>query len=313
MRLLELGSGISDVSAMVWRLVRDGLVRAGYKQDPLSLFTILDIEYSTPTGRTAARLLAESGRHNVTVRYGPEVGDATRLVGLEDSSFDVVWSSLMLGAFEVVRDADGVMADSPGARAVMDQAWRVARDGGVVVHTGFSYLNAPPDEYHAKTPGGKVAPWRSEPVARRWVRAKLAQAPGCISVGRSVMVLTVHPSCLFCRCGRRPGPPPPVRAAAAAAVEALARHERALHTGTSTPPSSQLQLGLLSCGLGPETQCCLWLLSRRPLTTGTGSTAATSRPGRCSGALAAATRLSRSGATAAGAPSPSEPWPAASS
>ena len=51
------------------------------------------------TGTTAAKLMAECGRDNITVRYGPQIGDATRLEGLEDNSFDIVWSSLMLGAF----------------------------------------------------------------------------------------------------------------------------------------------------------------------------------------------------------------------
>ena len=100
-RLLELGSGISDVTAMVWQLVCDGLRSAG-QGDPMSLFTITNCEYEEHTGATASRLLAETGKTNVDVIYGPEMGDATRLVGLSDSTFDVVWSSLFLGAFPLV-------------------------------------------------------------------------------------------------------------------------------------------------------------------------------------------------------------------
>jgi hypothetical protein len=99
-RLLELGSGISDVTSMLWALVMHELRRSevlgrsgggcvGGPQDTaddaalLQLFHITNVEYSEPTGRTAAALLASAGRSNVSVRYGPEIGDATLLRGLK--------------------------------------------------------------------------------------------------------------------------------------------------------------------------------------------------------------------------------------
>jgi SAM-dependent methyltransferase len=113
-------------------------------RDPLSLFHITNCEYEAHTGTTASQLLLKAGRTNVAVRYGPELGDATRLAGLADQSFDVVWSSLFLGAFAVVDAGEG-RKDAPMARAVIEQAWRVARHGAVVMHTDFSYLAGPPD------------------------------------------------------------------------------------------------------------------------------------------------------------------------
>ena len=50
-RLLELGSGISDVSSMVWHLIMKGIdskklhTKAGPNCQPQSLFEIVDIEY----------------------------------------------------------------------------------------------------------------------------------------------------------------------------------------------------------------------------------------------------------------------------
>ena len=102
-QLLELGSGISDVTAMVWQLMCDRLRSAGH-DNPMGLFTITNCEYEVNTGAVASDLLAKTGKTNVRVRYGPEIGDATRLVGLKDSIFDIVWSSLFLGAFPLVGD-----------------------------------------------------------------------------------------------------------------------------------------------------------------------------------------------------------------
>jgi hypothetical protein len=102
-RMLEVGSGISDVTSMVWTLMMQRL-RAGEHLSAsrltpacvrgprteevddaslLKLFHITNVEYSDVTGRTAEALLAKAGRSNVSVRYGSEIGDATVLKDIE--------------------------------------------------------------------------------------------------------------------------------------------------------------------------------------------------------------------------------------
>ena len=140
------------------------------------------------------------GRTNITVRYGPKIGDATTLEGIEDSSFDIVWSSLMLGAFgepapeseqqtppaspssagssseEELCFDDLVMHRTasnvvPAARAVILQAHRVAKHGGLIMHTDFVYLYGRDDvpwavkEYKKKDPK-MVLPFRLEAILR---------------------------------------------------------------------------------------------------------------------------------------------------
>jgi hypothetical protein len=79
------------------------------------------------------------------------------IVWWQDSTFDLAFSSLMLGAFAVAPlckggkvpgsdtesegngssgDAAPVVMDVPMARAVMDQVWRVAKHGAIISHLG---------------------------------------------------------------------------------------------------------------------------------------------------------------------------------
>jgi len=117
-QLLELGSRISDVTAMVWQLVCNSLRSNGF-DNPMDFFAITNCEYEIHTGMVASDLLAKTGRANVKVMYGPQIADATRLDGMEDSTFDIVWTSFMLGAFPLVSWQLMVFQEKAGHGIVM--------------------------------------------------------------------------------------------------------------------------------------------------------------------------------------------------
>ena len=149
-------------------------------------------------------MMQSCGRTNITVRYGPKIGGATTLKGIEDSSFDIVWSSLMLGAFgepapeseqqtppaspssagsteehffdEEEEEDLAVMQRTatnvvPAARAVILQAHRVAKHGGLIMHTDFVYLYGRDDvpwavKDYKKKDTKMVLPFRLEAILR---------------------------------------------------------------------------------------------------------------------------------------------------
>lgn len=121
-RILEIGSGLSDVSLMVQFLLINklqpfltmDLINASYE--------IVDVEYEKNTMEYACQCI----KGNIKVVRG----DATDLSMFSENSFDIGFSSLMLGAF------------SPPEKAgrVLDEMRRVVRPNGKVVHADFVYL-----------------------------------------------------------------------------------------------------------------------------------------------------------------------------
>lgn len=151
-RILEIGSGTSDVSSVLWKLLNDRLTSLGFA-DPSNHFLIANVEYETTTGQTAEKLVLSADRNNIVHFYGPIAGDATRLRSFKDNTFDVVFSSLMLGALggnQVIKENKSSVAR---CNQVLDQARRVARDGALVCHTDFVYLyGREPCKWSAKGP-----------------------------------------------------------------------------------------------------------------------------------------------------------------
>ena len=184
LEMLELGSGLSDVTAMVCDLLGERLMLEGHR-NALELFHVTNVEYETNTGETARDMLLYTGLGNtVSVRFGPELGDATVLKGLEDNSFDMTWSSLFLGAFEAT--GTGKDLDSPKARAVLDQAWRVTKHGGTVMHTDFVHAYDP-----RGGPRAQARTFKTPKANTRFLRAMpSAMVLGTCGIGDFVRDLT---------------------------------------------------------------------------------------------------------------------------
>lgn len=134
-RILELGSGLSDVSAMIHTLLVNNLSSYMNTDQIKNSFYITNVEYEYNTMTLASEYM--TNRPNIRVVKA----DAANLSIFPDNMFDICITSLMLGAFN--------QPDS-----VIDEARRVVKNGGIVVHSDFVYLYGKSDTKWSRVKNG---------------------------------------------------------------------------------------------------------------------------------------------------------------